>query len=169
MRPISNRSGIFSKRWGFKIHQDALLDPGSSLSLVSYALYAKLFEATAAGPLRFQKAIIKHAQGEPLSVVGRSAITFTLIGKNELNHHTTAKVVYDFTVIERLACPLILGNDFHKHCACQIDSGTAQIYFPITTSYANFDVSALRSRSSPGIPRCTQWNPPFWNQEPFVT
>ena len=114
----------------FKHKTDALLDCGSTLSLISQSLYSVLFRDDAAGPLRAQTRTIKHAEGGSMSIAGVSTIRFTLIGKNEQNQPDTSEISYDFMVLNQLAHPFILGHDFHRHCAVRTDSGSQQIYFP---------------------------------------
>jgi len=117
--------------------ENAMLDCGSTLSLISYALYAQLFQEGYAEPLRFQKAVIKQAEGNPMSILGVTTISFSIIGESR-----NASVSYDFMVINKLACPIILGNNFHRHAAAQKDSGTGLVHFP------HYDVTCRFRRHS---------------------
>ena len=143
----------------------ALLDCGSTLSLLSSSLYDTLYGMDAASSLVFGSTAIAHVGNGTIDSIGSTSVTFCLSGTDAAGDQVSRKIDYTFTVMDDLPCELLLGNIFITQAATQTDSGRGTVSFP------HYDVSTVFERFSKTIsdlpPRSTLYVDKNFEIPPF--
>ena len=124
---------------GEKLEVSALLDCGSTLSLLSSSLYDTLYGMGAASSMIFGSTTIAHVGNGTINSIGSTSVTFCVSGTNGAGEQVSRKIEYSFTVMHELPCDLLLGNNFIKQAATQTDSGRGTVFFPHYDVATNFE------------------------------
>ena len=131
-----------------ELKQSAIMNAGSSLSLISEKFYKVLFTAACArATFKHRKVRLPHAGSGNLKILGATKIEF-IRGQSYSNTSASTQMLWHFLVIPNLATDFILGWDFMKHTASISDAGKLSIYFPRADSTCQCRVTSGRQRPS---------------------
>ena len=133
-----------------ELKHSAIVDAGSSLSLISEKFYRTLHStACASATFKHNNVKLSHAGSGNLKILGATKIELIIRGQSHNNTSASTRMPWHFLVIPNLAADFILGWDFMKYTASVSDAGKLTIYFPRVDLTCRYKITNSPKRKQP--------------------